>query len=100
MEKKLSCDFWFQTLRDNKARVAKDRDKKFQSYAGINLAGYHPPGAFAPKCVPSPRAFAQQKMPGVGPINDDVPGAGHLHQLAFKHEKLLTQSSGLKNLAV
>ena len=37
-------------------------------YAGINLTGYHPPpghpGAFAPKCVPSPRAFAQQKMPG------------------------------------
>ena len=35
--------------------------------AGINLTGYHPPpghpGAFAPKCVPSPRAFAQQKMP-------------------------------------
>ena len=30
-------------------------------YAGINLTGYHPPGhpgAFAPKCVPSPRAFA------------------------------------------
>ena len=37
------------------------------SNAGINLTGYHPPGhpgAFAPKCVPSPRAFAQQKMPG------------------------------------
>ena len=36
-------------------------------YAGINLTGYHPPGhpgAFAPKCVPSPRAFALQKMPG------------------------------------
>ena len=36
-------------------------------YAGINLTGYHPPGhpgAFAPKCVPSPRAFAQKKMPG------------------------------------
>ena len=48
-----------------------------------------PPGhprAFAPKCVPSPRAFALQKMPWVGPIKDDVPGAGHLHQLAFKHE--------------
>ena len=58
-------------------------------YAGINLTGYHsspPPGAFAPKCVPSPSAFAQQKMPGGGPIKDDVPGAGHLHQLAFKHE--------------
>ena len=37
--------------------------------AGINLTGYHPPGqpgAFAPKCVPSPRASAQQKMPGPG----------------------------------
>ena len=37
--------------------------------AGINLTGYHPPehpGAFAPKCVPSPRTFAQQKMPGGG----------------------------------
>ena len=33
--------------------------------AGINLTGYpgHP-GAFAPKCVPSPRAFAQQKILG------------------------------------
>ena len=34
--------------------------------AGINLTSYHPPGhlgAFAPKCVPSPRALAQ-KMPG------------------------------------
>ena len=51
--------------------------------AGINLTGYHPPGhprAFAPTNVPSPRAFAQQKMPGAGPINDNVPGAGHLHQ--------------------
>ena len=35
---------------------------KTASYAGISLTGYHPPGhpgAFAPKCVPSPRAFAQ-----------------------------------------
>ena len=60
------------------------------SNAGINLTGYHPPppppGAFAPKCVPSPRAFAQRKCPEAGPINDDVPGAGHLHQLDLKHE--------------
>ena len=41
---------------------------------------------FSPKCVPSSGTFAQQKMPRAGPINDDVPGAGHLHQLAFKHE--------------
>ena len=58
--------------------------------ARINFIGYHPPTghpkAFALKCVPSPRAFAQQKVPGGGPINDDVPGAGHLHQLAFRHE--------------
>ena len=48
-----------------------------------------PPGhpeAFALKCVPSPRAFAQQKMTRGGAYNDDVPGAGHLRQLAFKHE--------------
>ena len=35
--------------------------------AGINLTDYHPPGhpgAFAPKCVPSPRAFAQHEMLG------------------------------------
>ena len=32
--------------------------------AGINFTCYDPPGSFAPKCVPSPRAFAQQKMPG------------------------------------
>ena len=60
--------------------------------AGINLTGYHPPppprhpGAFAPKYVPRPGAFVQQKMPGAGPIKDDVPGAGHMYQLAFKHE--------------
>ena len=57
------------------------------------------PGAFAPKCLPSPGAFAQQKMPGAGPIKDDVPGAGHLYQLAFQTRTLLTQlsHSGLKN---
>ena len=72
-------------------------DKAVPSNAGINLTGYHPPGhpgAFAPKCVPSPRAFAQQKMPGS--INDDVPGAGHLHQLAFKHENFKHSHLGLK----
>ena len=52
-------------------------DITWMHYAGINLTGYHPPG--------HPGAFAQQKMPGGGPKNDDVPGAGHLHQLAFKH---------------
>ena len=57
--------------------------------AGINLTGYHPsghPGAFAPKFVPSPRDFAQKKSPGAGPINDDVPGARHLHQPDFEHK--------------
>ena len=56
-------------------------------YAGITLTGYHPPPppqhsvASAPKCVTSPRAFVlQKKCLGAGPINDDVPVAGHLHQ--------------------
>ena len=49
------------------------------------------PGAVAPKCVPAPGLLHNRKCPGAGPINDDVPGAGHLHQ-----HKVLTQSSGLK----
>ena len=56
-----------------------------------NLTSYQPPGhpwAFALKCVLSPKAFAQQKMPGARPITDDVPGAAHLHQLAYRHENL------------
>ena len=72
-------------------------------YAGINLTGYHPPGIpglLHRNVCPAPGLFHNRKCPGLGPINDDVPGAGHLYQLAFKHEKLLTQSSGLKNLAV
>ena len=72
---------------DDLTVMARIRNKNWLEVdnAGINLTGYKPPppghpGAFAPKCVPSPRAFAQQKMPGAGPINDDAPGAGHLHQ--------------------
>ena len=41
---------------------------------------------------PAPGLLHNRKCPGAGPINDDVPGAGHLHQ-----HKVLTQSSGLKN---
>ena len=44
-----------------------DKCKILDLFAGINLTGYHPPGhpgAFAPKCVPIPRAFVQQKMLG------------------------------------
>ena len=40
-----------------------------------------PPGhpeTFASTCVRSPRAFAQQKMPGAGPINEDIPRVGFL----------------------
>ena len=67
--------------------------------AGINLTGYHPlghPGPFAPKCVPSPRALQNRKCSGAGPINDDVPCTGHLHQLAFKHENCQHSHLGLK----
>ena len=35
---------------------------------------------------PAPGLLHNRKCPGAGPIKDDVPGAGHLHQLAFKHE--------------
>ena len=57
--------------------------------AGINLTGYHPPPPGTPGLLhrnvcPAPGLLHNTKYPGVGPINDDVPGAGHLHQLAFK----------------
>ena len=71
-----------------------------QINAGINLMGYHlpraPRGFYTEMCA-GPRAFVQQKMPGAGPINEDVPGVGHLHQLAFKHESCQHSHLGLKN---
>ena len=47
------------------------------------------PRGFAQKCVPSPRAFAQQKMPVVGPINDDVPRAGQFVSTRFQIWKIV-----------
>ena len=54
------------------------------NYAGINLTGYHPPPG-TPRLLhrnvcPAPGLMHNRKCPGVGPINDDVPEAGHLHQ--------------------
>ena len=58
--------------------------------AGINLTGYHPPpgtpGLLQQNVCPAPGLLHNRKCPGAGPIKDDVPGAGHLYQLAFKHE--------------
>ena len=57
----------YRVIRTTYLPITKEK-LEFSCYnAGINLTGYHPPGhpgAFAPKCVPSPGAFAQQKMPG------------------------------------
>ena len=57
--------------------------------AGINLTSYHPPGTpelLHQNVCPAPGLLHNRKCPEAGPINDDVPGAGHLHQLTFKHE--------------
>ena len=58
------------------------------SYAGINLTGYHPapgtPGLLHRNVCPAPGLLHNRKCPGAGPIKDDVPGAGHLYQLAFQ----------------
>ena len=56
-----------EVLNDQNLFTVLNLANWFWSYAGINLTGYHPPReprAYAPKCVPSPGAFAQQKMPG------------------------------------
>ena len=51
--------------------------------AGITLTGYHPPpgtpGLLHQNMCPAPGLLHKRKCPGVGPRNDDVPGAGHLH---------------------
>ena len=58
-------------------------------YAGINLTGYPhlgTPGLLHQNMCPVPGLLHNRKCPGARPINDDVPGAKHLYQLAFKHE--------------
>ena len=50
------------------------------------------PGLLHQNVCPAPGLLHNRKCPGAGPINDDVPGAGHLHQ-----HKVLAQSFGLKN---
>ena len=55
------------------------------------------PGAFAPKCVPSPGAFAQQKMPGGRANKGWCPWGRAFVPTGFQTWKLLTQLPGLKN---
>ena len=59
-------------------------------YAGINLTGYHPPagtmGLLHRNVRPAPGLLHNRQRPGAGPVAQVVPGAGHLHQPAFKHE--------------
>ena len=64
-------------------------NKPFAGNAGMNLTGYHPPGTpklLHQKVCPAPGLLHNRKCPRGGSINDDVPEAGYLHQLAFKHE--------------
>ena len=64
------------------------------------MTGYHPspgtPGLLHRNVCPAPGLLHNRKCPGAGPIKDDVPGAGHLHQLVFKHENCEHSYLGLK----
>ena len=65
------------------------------SNAGINLTSYIPPGTpglLHQNVCPAPGLLHNRKCPGAGPINDDVPGAGHLHQ----HKECYHSHLGLK----
>ena len=44
------------------------------------------PGLLHQNVCPAPGLLLNGKCPGGGPVNDNVPGTGLLHQLAFKHE--------------
>ena len=65
------------------------------------MTGYRPlprasRGFCTEMCAQPPGLLHNRKCPGAGPINDDVPGAGHLYQLAFKHKNRLHSYLGLK----
>ena len=45
-----------------------------------------PPGLLHQNVCPGLGLLHNRKCLGTGPINDNVPGAGLLQQLAFKHE--------------
>ena len=67
--------------------------------AGINLTGYHPPPrAFALKCVPSPGAFAQQKMSGGRANKWRCPWGRAFAATGFQTWKSLTQGLKIKLL--
>ena len=48
------------------------------------------PGLLHQNVCPAPGLLHNRKCPGGGSINYDVPGTGHLHQLAFKHKNVNT----------
>ena len=54
------------------------------------------PGLLHRNVCPAPGLLHNRKCPGAGPISDDVPRAGHLYQLAFKHENRQHSYLGLK----
>ena len=64
-------------LESNDLRSERDN-------AGINLTSYHlppgTPGLLHQNVCPATGLLHNRKCPGDGPINDDVPGARHLHQ--------------------
>ena len=53
------------------------------------------PGLLHRNVCPAPGLSHNRQCPGGEPMNDDVPGAGHLHQLAFKHENCQHNHLGL-----
>ena len=70
--------------------VPKAAHKEVLTNAGITLTGYHPapgtPGLLHRNVCPAPGLLHNRKCLGARPIKDNVPGARHLYQLAFKHE--------------
>ena len=60
----------------------KDRLKKWLCRYQFDRLSSPPgtPGLLHQNVCPAPGLLHNRKCPGAGPINDDVPGAGHLHQ--------------------
>ena len=67
------------------AMVSRLPDLVIVFLADITLTGCTP-GLLHRNVCPAPVLLHNRKCPGTAPINDDVPGAGLLYQLALKHE--------------
>ena len=87
----------FLTLQTIQYCAAHCSGKLCRYQFGQLLSPLGTPGLLHGNVCSVPGLLHNRKCPGARPINDDVFGAGHLHQQAFKHENCCHSHLGFKN---